>query len=107
MLDRIAAGVAKQRRLVAGASHELRSPLTATRAEMDGGLLVDDLPPAARDVLHSARDEVHALARLVDDLLLLAVADAQRVSLRANPSTETPPLGVEPSADPRRGWGGR
>lgn len=39
----------------------------------------------------AAGDEVDAFARLVDDLLLLAVADAQRVSLRANPSTEPLP----------------
>src|SRR3954470_11903840 len=85
MLDRIAAGVAQQRRLVADASHELRTPLTAMGAEIDVSLLVDDLPPAARAVLESARDEVDALVRLVDDLLLLAAAAEQQITLRRRP----------------------
>jgi two-component system, OmpR family, sensor kinase len=75
MLDRIGAGVAEQRRLVADASHELRTPLAAMRAEIDVSLRADGLPPAARDVLESAREEVDRLNRLVDDLLTLASAD--------------------------------
>jgi signal transduction histidine kinase len=71
MLARIEDGVAEQRRLVADASHELRTPLTAMGAELDVSLRMDDLSPAARSVLESAREEVDHLSRLVDDLLLL------------------------------------
>ncbi len=75
MLDRIEGGVADQRRLVADASHELRTPLAAMRSEIDVSLRADDLPPAAREVLLSAREEVDGLSRTVDDLLTLAALD--------------------------------
>jgi HAMP domain-containing protein len=58
MLERIEAGVREQHRLVADASHELRSPLAAMRAEIDVSLRADDLAPEAREVLESAREEV-------------------------------------------------
>jgi heavy metal sensor kinase len=75
MLDRIERGVAEQRRLVADASHELRSPLAAMRAELDVSLRTDELSPDARAVLESTREEVDALSRTVDDLLTLAAVD--------------------------------
>jgi signal transduction histidine kinase len=74
MLDRLEHGVTEQRRLVADASHELRTPLAAMRSELDVSLRLDELPAPAREVLESARDEVDALARTVDDLLTLATA---------------------------------
>ena len=85
MLDRIARGVAEQRRLVADASHELRTPLSTMGAEIDVSLHVDDLSPAARAVLLSAREEVDRLGRLVDDLLLLANADDGQLRVRREP----------------------
>ena len=81
-------GVEEQRRLVADASHELRTPLAAMRAEIDVSLRADDLPPAARDVLESAREEVDRLSRTVDDLLTLASVDEGGLELRA-PSRST------------------
>src|SRR5205814_9536053 len=75
MLDRIQAGVEDQQRLVADTSHELRTPLTAMRAELDVSLREDQLPPAARRVLESTREEVDRISATVDDLLVLARAD--------------------------------
>jgi heavy metal sensor kinase len=75
MLDRLERGAADQRRLVADASHELRSPLAAMRAELDVSLRADTLDPAARAVLESAREEVDRMSRTVDDLLTLARVD--------------------------------
>jgi heavy metal sensor kinase len=89
MLDRIQAGVADQQRLVADTSHELRTPLTTMRAELDVSLREDDLPPSARRVLESIREEVDRITATVDDLLVLAQADEvglaamhERVDLR-------------------------
>jgi heavy metal sensor kinase len=82
MLDRIQHGVEEQRRLVADASHELRTPLAAMRAEIDVSLLADDLEPAARGVLESAREEVDRMARTVDALLTLAIADDGDLDMR-------------------------
>ncbi|WP_427896157.1 ATP-binding protein [Kribbella sp. GL6] len=74
MLDRLQAGQANQRRFVADASHELRSPL----ATMSAGL--DVIEPTARgqawEGLHELmRGEADRMQRLVENLLLLAKAD--------------------------------
>ena len=66
----------RQQRFVADVSHELRTPLTALQGDLD---LLDrgGLPPGeATATLAEARQETHRLARLVDDLLVLARADA-------------------------------
>ena len=73
MLDRLARGVERRERLVADASHELRSPLAAMRAELDVAL---DAGEPSVESLESVREEVDALARIVDDMLTLARLDA-------------------------------
>jgi heavy metal sensor kinase len=75
MLDRLERGVEEKHRLIADASHELRTPLAAMRAEVDVSLMADDLPPAAREVLESTREEVVRMSRIVDNLLTLARVD--------------------------------
>ncbi|KAB1916278.1 cell wall metabolism sensor histidine kinase WalK [Micromonospora sp. AMSO31t] len=81
MLDRIEAASAAQRRFVADASHELRSPLATIHANVDlldaAGLAETPARSVRRIHAESAR-----MARLVDDLLLLARADDQAVRLR-------------------------
>jgi two-component system OmpR family sensor kinase len=71
------AALMAQRRFIADASHELRTPLTAIRGNV--GLLqrVTDLSPGDReDTLADLNSEVERMSRLVNDLLLLARADA-------------------------------
>jgi signal transduction histidine kinase len=66
---------ARQRRFVADASHEMRTPLAAIRASAEGALAApaseDDLRRALGVVVESA----DRLSRLTNDLLLLARAD--------------------------------
>jgi signal transduction histidine kinase len=81
MLDRIEAASAAQRRFVADASHELRSPLATIHANVD---LLDAAPlpePSARSVGRIHRESVR-MSRLVDDLLLLARVDDHGLRLR-------------------------
>jgi len=85
MLDRIEQGATVQRRLVADASHELRSPLTVMRAELDVSLRADELPASGRIVLESVREEVDRMRRTVDNLLTLAAADEGGIPLLAIP----------------------
>ncbi len=86
MLDRVetaqtelADALTRQRRFVADASHELRSPLTTIRS--NAGFLLDRPNAAAEDRADAIRDidsEAGRMAALVDDLLILASADAGR-----------------------------
>lgn len=74
MLDRLQAGQATQRRFVADASHELRSPLSTVAAGLDV------IAPSARgqaweDLHRLMRGEAERMRRLVENLLLLAKAD--------------------------------
>jgi signal transduction histidine kinase len=74
MLSRLAAAQQRQRALVSDTAHELRSPIASIRAQLEVAL--DH--PAGQDWESTARD-VHAdvlrLARLAEDLLLLARLD--------------------------------
>jgi signal transduction histidine kinase len=66
-----------QRSFVADVSHELRTPLTTLRGNL--GLMRRDLPPEEQaDIVNDMVDESDRLIRLVNDLLLLARADAGR-----------------------------
>lgn len=74
-----------QRRFVADASHELRTPLTTIRGNIE--LLRQDVPMDEKeraDVLADTKEEVARLIRLVNQLLVLARADAGR-TLRREP----------------------
>lgn len=62
--------VASQRRFVADASHQLRTPLTALRLRLEN--LEPDLPPPQRAELDTAIAETDRLARIVEGLLTLA-----------------------------------
>ncbi len=74
MLHRLDAARARQRAFVADAAHELRSPLTNMRTELEVAQHLSDStdwPALATDLL----TDVERLSRLVDDLLLLARSD--------------------------------
>jgi signal transduction histidine kinase len=80
MLDRLATAFAAQREFVTDASHELRTPLTVLRGQIevisggdreDGSLSAQELARVQR-VMEA---EIGRLARLVDDLLVLAQSD--------------------------------
>ncbi|MGH2967626.1 MAG: sensor histidine kinase [Solirubrobacteraceae bacterium] len=68
----------RQREFVADASHELRTPLTSVLANLE--LLEEELEGEQRETAASALRSSRRMRRLVADLLLLARADAGRVS---------------------------
>lgn len=81
LLERISASVDKERAFLADASHELRTPVAVLRAELEVALRSPSTPDAAREVLESMNEETGRLARLTDDLLALARADAGRLQI--------------------------
>jgi two-component system, OmpR family, sensor kinase len=76
MLTRIDEAFEAQKRFTSDASHELRSPLTAMRGEIEVALRRDRSPDEYRRVLSSALEEVERLSRTAEDLLTLARSDA-------------------------------
>jgi signal transduction histidine kinase len=71
MLDRLEGSATAQRAFVADAAHELRSPLTAIRTQLEVARRHPDLAPWDETAAGVLAD-TDRLARLVDDLLLLA-----------------------------------
>lgn len=71
MLSRLDDSATRQRRFVADASHELKSPLSVLRAMIDVGEQHPDSPAEAR-LAADLRPEIERMQCLVDDLLVLA-----------------------------------
>jgi signal transduction histidine kinase len=82
MLARLDLALQRERSFVADASHELRTPLALLRAELDLALRRERTPEELEAALRSAADESDRLARLAEDLLVLARADEGRLPLR-------------------------
>jgi signal transduction histidine kinase len=78
MLTSIESSTTVQQRFIADASHELRAPLTTIQGNLAFLLrYIEEIPPVERHtMLADAHRETLRLASLVDELLLLARADA-------------------------------
>lgn len=76
MLDRLENGYEAQRRFTADASHELRSPLSRLRTEIEITLRRPREAPDYVAALASCLDEVQRLTTLVEELLMLTRLDA-------------------------------
>jgi signal transduction histidine kinase len=77
MTTRLAGLVEQQRRFAGDASHQLRTPLTALRLQLERATsLVEANPDEAAQILGDADGEIDRLQRLIDGLLTLARADA-------------------------------
>jgi len=72
----------RQRRFTADASHELRTPLTTIKANTSLALLTDGTAAEYRQSLEAADHAADRTIRLIQDLLLLARADAGEQPLR-------------------------
>ena len=74
--DRTAAAFAQLERFTGDAGHELRTPIAAIKSNSSYLLHLGGLPPESREAVTSIDRSVDRMARLVDDLLLLARHDA-------------------------------
>lgn len=67
------------------ASHELKTPLTVMRGELETALGEGNLTPAQKERHLSQMDEIERLAKIVDGLTLLTKADAGQIKLNFEP----------------------
>jgi two-component system OmpR family sensor kinase len=82
MLDRLEAGLERERGFVADAGHELRTPLAHLRTELELALRQAEGPEELREALRGASQEAERLAQLAEGLLLIARGDRGEVPLR-------------------------
>ncbi|HYV97750.1 MAG TPA: ATP-binding protein [Gemmatimonadaceae bacterium] len=86
LLQRLELSFEQQRRFVANASHELRTPVAIVRAESEIALGRDGRQESEyRDSLVVVRDAADRMSRIVRDLFLLARADAGNTPMQTEP----------------------
>ena len=85
MIARLEAAFEGMKRFTADASHELRGPLTNMHGTVDVALSLPRSPGEYQCALSSVREDAERLARIVEDLLVLARADARRLMLEHEP----------------------
>jgi signal transduction histidine kinase len=83
MAERRATAERLRRDLVSDVAHELRSPLTNLRCQIEA--LQDGLAPLTPEVLDSLHEEARLLETLIDDLQDLALAEAGQLDLERGP----------------------
>jgi len=80
LLDRLSGSFQMQKAFIADASHELRTPLSIIIADVETALKdLDDKAPA-KQVLRNSVNEIERMARIVDDLNLLAKTDSGQIT---------------------------
>jgi signal transduction histidine kinase len=79
MAERIDHGEALRREMTSDIAHELRQPLTVLRGRTEG--MLDGVYPPDEDNLRRMEAQVRQLERLVEDLRVLALADAGQLPL--------------------------
>jgi two-component system, OmpR family, sensor kinase len=94
MLDRIEASFVRERRFVDNASHELRTPVTILKAELDLALSRARTSEELETALRSAAKETDHLARLAEDLLVLSRANDGELAVHRS-EVELPALITE------------
>lgn len=82
LFKRIHENVGRLTQFTADVSHELRAPLTALKGTLEIALRRDRSAGEYRAAIQDAQEACERLVRLVDDLLFLAKADADRLSVR-------------------------
>jgi two-component system OmpR family sensor kinase len=76
MLDRLGASLRQMEQFASGAAHQLRTPITRIRGELEL-LLREELPDRTRGQLERVQEELERLTRTCGRLLLLARLDQQ------------------------------
>jgi heavy metal sensor kinase len=107
MIARLDEAFRRQRQFTADASHELRTPMTVIKGQIEVALQRERDPQAYRRVLQAVNEEVDRMIRLVGSLLTLARADAGQIPIALEPVSLPDVVGaaieqVRPLAGQRR-----
>ena len=85
MIERIQQSYEQARRFSADASHELKTPLTIIRGEIEASLRSGQLTPVQERTMLNLQEETGRLVHIVEGLLLLSQADAGKLKLDLQP----------------------
>ncbi len=85
MLESLDHTFARQRRFVADASHELRTPVAVIRSMTDVALLHSSTQQEYISVLSNVNSEAERLSKLINDLLALARGDENQTKFECEP----------------------
>ena len=80
MMDRLEASFQQIRQFTVDASHELKTPLTAVRGQLEVALLTARTPEQYRDSIVSALHDVEKLSRIMKSLVYLARAESGQIT---------------------------
>jgi two-component system, OmpR family, sensor kinase len=82
MLERLRRSFERERRFVADASHELRTPVAVIKAELEGALRAGGHDPQVREALAESLEECDHLAHLAEDMLVVARSGEGELPMR-------------------------
>lgn len=82
MTERLQSSYSQMREFTLHASHELKTPLTIIRGELETTLREGSWPCEKRELFVSLLDEVQRLTKIVDSLAMLSKADAGQIPLK-------------------------
>ncbi len=84
MADSLSKSEAARRNMIADIAHELRNPLGVIQGQLEG--MIDGVFPTTPEQIAASHAETRLLARLVDDLRDLALADAGQLQIARQPT---------------------
>jgi heavy metal sensor kinase len=85
MLERLDHAFSSQRQFIEDFAHELKTPLSILKGEMDVVLKKIRSTEEYQAVLHSNLEEVNRINRIIEDLLMLARFDSSAIILEKKP----------------------
>ena len=84
MAGRLEANESQRRQLLADVTHELRTPLTVLQGNVEA--LLDGVRPVDHEHIAPLLEETKVLARLIDDLRTLSLAESGALALHREPT---------------------
>lgn len=88
MIARLEKSFLQIKQFTADASHELKTPLTILKGEMEIALRIKNDPEAMRDALKSSLEEIDRMSYIVRNLLDLARIDVEKTGMKVAASMQ-------------------